>query len=139
MTNRPFPLLYYVCAVLLELPCAVGDVYIVDLRSMAELNGELGLCSGDERKIELILHEVDRAAAETAAHYTAAGDSDTAGELGEEVELVAAHLIKLAHAEMGLVHHLAYDLLVTSLKGVADVEDSLHLADDILCAEEVLA
>ena len=39
---------------------------------------------------------------------------------------------------MSLVHHLAGSLIVSALKGVADVQHALDLADDVLRAEEIL-
>ena len=39
---------------------------------------------------------------------------------------------------MGLVHHLSNGLVVSPLKGVADIENPLHFAYDIFGAQEVL-
>ena len=39
---------------------------------------------------------------------------------------------------MGLVHHLSRDLIVTPLKSIAHVKHTLHFADHVLGAKEVL-
>ena len=105
---------------------------------MAEPGCELLLGGLHERLIELVLHEIDGAASETAAHHAGACHVHLAGQPVEEIKLLAAHLIETAEPEMGLVHHLSNGLVVSPLKGVADIENPLHLAYDIFGAKEVL-
>ena len=55
--------------ILLEFAGAVGNDYVVDLRSVTELLGEFLYCGIYEVLIEFFLHKVDGAAAEAASHY----------------------------------------------------------------------
>ena len=105
---------------------------------MAELGGELLLGRIHECVVEFVLHEVDGAAAEAAAHHAGAGHIHLAGKFVEEIEFFAAYLIEFRQAEVGLIHHFADRLIVASLEGVADVEHPLHLTDHVFGAEEIL-
>ena len=71
---------------------------------MTELGRELLLDRSDERVVELILHEVDRTASEASAHHAGTCHLTLAGKLVEEIEFLAADLVKFAQSEMSLVH-----------------------------------
>ena len=64
---------------LLKFAGAVGNDYVVDLRSVAELLGEFLYCGIYEVLIEFFLHKVDGAAAEAAACGMDAIGSDELG------------------------------------------------------------
>ena len=53
------------------------------------------------------------AAAEAATHDARAGDATLLGYVIEVVKLLAAHLVKFRHAFVGLVHAVAYSVIVT--------------------------
>ena len=98
---------------------------------MTEFLRELLRCLLDEVLIQLFLHQVDGAAAKTAAHYAGAGYVALAGQLVQEVQFLAGDLVQAAETEVGLVHHLAHGLIVVPLQGVANVQHALNLANHI--------
>ena len=116
----------------------VADNYFVDFGLVAILLVEAGLGSGDESRKKLVLHQVDGATTETAAHDTRTDDTAFLGHIVEEVELLAAHLIVLRKAMVSLVHATAYGIVVAGHKCVAHGEDTLFLFNNELCTEVVL-
>ena len=105
---------------------------------MTELGWELLFDRGDEAIVKLFLNEVDGTATETSAHDPGTCHITLAGKFIEEIKFGAADFIKLAHSEVSLVHHLADRLIISSLKGVADVKNPLDLSDDIFGPQEIL-
>ena len=105
---------------------------------MAELGGEFLLDSLDELVVKLFLDKVDGATAKAATHDAGSCHVALPGEFVQEIELGAADLVELAHSKMGLIHHLSNGLIVTSLKGVADIQNPLDLTDDIFSPQEIL-
>ncbi len=106
---------------------------------MAEFGGEFFFCGCDECIVYIFLDEVNGAAAEAAAHHTRTRHAAFLGNVVEVIQLLAAHLVKLAHAVVGAVHALANGLIITFFQGVAHVEDTLLLTDDIFRAHVVLS
>ena len=105
---------------------------------MTETGSKLFLRRSDERFIQFLLHQVDGAAAEAAAHDTRTRHIHLAGQLVQEIQFLAAYLVQLAHAEMGLIHHLTHGLVVSALEGIADIQHTLNLADNVLRPQEIL-
>ena len=74
---------------------AVGYDYRVDLGLVAVFLVEAFFRLGDEMVVHLVFYEVDRAAAETAAHDARSGHAALLGYGCQEVELLAADLVIL--------------------------------------------
>ncbi len=105
---------------------------------MAVALGEALDGGGHEGVAQLVLDEVDGAAAEAAAHDAGAGDAALAGYVVEEVEFFTAHFVVFAEAGVGLVHLAAHGVVVAGHEGVAHGEHAVFLLKHELGAEIVL-
>ena len=105
---------------------------------MAVFGVELLLGRGDEVVVKFVLHQVDRAAAEAAAHDARTRHAALLGDLRQEVQLLARHFVVLRHAPVGLVHALADRLVVALFERLANIQNALLLADHIAGALVVL-
>ena len=86
---------------------------------------------GDEVVVKFVLHQVDRTAAETAAHDARTRHTARLGNFGQEVQFLARHFVILRHAPVGFVHPLADRFVVTLFERIADIEHTLLLADHV--------
>ena len=110
---------------------AVAYDYIVHHWLVAIPGIEFLFGSGDKRVVEVVLHQVDGAAAEAATHDARAGDATLLGYVIEVVKLLTAHLVKFRHTFVGLVHAVAYSVIVTLLESIAHIEHTLLLTDNV--------
>ena len=117
--------------------CAVRDDDGIDFGFVAEPLGEFAFGRGDEIGEEVVLHEVDRAAAEAAAHHACPRDAAFAGHVDQEVELLARYFVVLRQPLVRGVHPLPDGGVVATLQGVADVEHTPFLADHEACTAVV--
>ena len=105
---------------------------------MPELRRELLHRRIHKRLTKLLLHQVDRATAETATHHTRTTHIHLPRQLVQEIQLLTTHLIQLAHAEMRLIHHLTSRLIIPPLQRITHIQHPLHLTDHILRTQEIL-
>ena len=117
--------------------CAVRDDDGIDFGFVAEPLGEFAFGRGDEIGEEVVLYEVDRAAAEAAAHHACPRDAAFAGHVDQEVELLARYFVVLRQPLVRGVHPLPDGGVVATLQGVADVEHTPFLADHEACTAVV--
>ena len=108
---------------------AVADDDIDDFGLVSVLGGEFLLCIGDEGVVELVLDEVDGAAAEAAAHDAGTCHAVCLGYVVEVVEFLTAYLIVLGESLMGEVHLLAYFFIVALDECIAYGEDTVFLSE----------
>ena len=82
-------------------------------------------------------HQVDRAAAETAAgHARAEHAVDATGEFDQDVDLAAADLVVVAHADVRSVHQPADFADLTGLERRRGALDAIVLGDDVAAAAQ---
>ena len=99
--------------------------------SLASHGVKLPLGRGDEVVVKFVLHQVDRTAAEAAAHDARTRHAARLGNFGQEVQFLARHFVILRHAPVGFVHPLADRFVVTLFERIADIEHTLLLADHV--------
>ena len=114
------------------------DNYWVNFRSMTILSCELSCNILYELVIDVVLNQVDGAATEATTHDTATSNTVLLGNIVQEVELLAAYLVFLAQTVVGLIHLLAYSLVVTLLKSIADCQYAVLLAQYEVSAAVIL-
>ena len=79
--------------------------------------------------VQLVLDEVDGTSSETATHDTRTGDAALSGDIVEEVEFLAAHLVLTAQSLVRAVHLASHLFVVTLDECITDSEDAVFLAE----------
>ena len=117
--------------------CAILDHHVVNLGVDAELR--LVSLGGllDKAVVELVLHQINSAAAEAAAHNARTRHAALLGHVVQKIELGATHLVQLAQTMVGAVHQPTDSLIVVLLHRRAGVQQALDLLDDELGAHVI--
>lgn len=117
----------FLCYQLAYFVRALADHYVIDFWFLSEFS-QIFFCDiGHELVMNFILHQVDGAATEAAAHDTTAGYAVLFGNIIEEIKLFARYLIVLAQAFMGFVHLLTHRFIVASFQCVAYGQHTVFL------------
>ena len=115
--------------------CPLRDVDLDDPRSLTELVLELVADFGYVVVVGFGLYQVDGTSAESATHH--AGSENTVramSDFGQEVELLAAHLIPFAQPFVRAVHLLSEGDVITLLEGGTSLQQPVVFVDDVAAA-----
>ena len=96
-----------------ELSCTIANHDWNDDWLFAVFSLELLDSGSGELVIEVVFYQVDGATTKTAAHDTRAGHAALLGDVVQEVQFLAAHLVEFAHAVVRTVHAVSNGLIIT--------------------------